>query len=110
MAENQSRGKKIIRVPIILIVLAAVVFSLWYFVFRVPPIPASVIPVSGRIESDDSQVAAKTAGRLLEVRFREGDQVKAGDIIAILDDDQVKAREQQAQAQLDQAIARVKRA
>src|SRR5581483_7791768 len=110
MAETQSRSRKVIRIPIVLIVLGTIAALLWWFVFRVPPVPASVITVSGRIESDDAAVAAKTAGRLREIRFREGDQVKAGDIIAVLDDDQVKAREQQAQAQLDQATARVKRA
>ncbi len=58
--------------------------------------------LSGRIEGDDSAVAPKVTGRILEIRFREGDSVKAGEVIAILDDPQVHAREQQAR---DQAMA-----
>ena len=110
MAEKQSRSGRAIRIPLILIVLGGIIFAIWWFALRVPPIPASVVALSGRIESDDSAIAAKTAGRIKEIKVREGDQVKTGDIIATLDDDQVRAREQQAQAQVDQAEARVKRA
>jgi len=34
-----------------------------------------IIGLSGRIEGDDSAVASKTSGRILEVRVREGDSV-----------------------------------
>jgi membrane fusion protein YbhG len=39
---------------------------------------------------------------------REGDQVEAGQVIAVLDDEQVRAREQQAEAMVRQAEARVR--
>jgi len=41
----------------------------------------------------------------VEIRFREGDTVKAGDIIATLDDEQIRAREDQAKAAVLQASA-----
>jgi hypothetical protein len=44
-----------------------------------------IIALSGRIEGDDSAVAPKTSGRILEVRVREGDSVDAGQILAVLD-------------------------
>ena len=62
--------------------------------------------MSGRIEGDDSNIAPKTSGRILEVRFREGDTVKTGDTIAVLDDAQVRAREEQARAALAASEAR----
>jgi HlyD family secretion protein len=68
--------------------------------FATPATPDSIVVLSGRIEGDDSAVAAKTTGRLLEVRVREGDLVKAGDAIAVLDDQQIRDREVQAQAVL----------
>src|SRR3989442_10283809 len=46
----------------------------------------AVITLSGRIEGDDSGVATKTAGRVLEIRVREGDNVNEGEILAVLDD------------------------
>ena len=63
-----------------------------------PKIPRSMVALSGRIEGDDSAVAPKTTGRILEIRFREGDSVKAGETIAVLDDEQVFARADQARA------------
>ena len=44
-------------------------------------------------------------GRILEVRPREGDTVNAGDIIAVLDDDQIRAQEDAARAALTEAEA-----
>jgi HlyD family secretion protein len=67
-----------------------------------------VIEVSGRIEGDDAAVAAKAAGRIREVTVREGDHVKGGQVIAVLDDDQIRAREQQAFAAVRQAEARLR--
>src|SRR5437667_3144890 len=69
-----------------------------------------IIELSGRIEGDDSAVAPKTSGRILEVRVREGDSVNAGQILAVLDDQQVRAREEQARGAVEGAEARTKAA
>jgi HlyD family secretion protein len=82
--------------------------AVWRLVLAPPAMPHGVIAVSGRIEGDDSAVAAKTTGRIRELRVREGDQVEAGQVIAVLDDEQVRAREQQAEAMVRQAEARVR--
>lgn len=86
------------RIKILLIVLGAalIAFFVWRGFFAGTGVPEGVVALSGRIEGDDSAVAAKTTGRILEVRVREGDTVKAGDIIAVLDDEQVRAQEQAA--------------
>jgi HlyD family secretion protein len=68
------------------------------------------IALSGRIEGDDSAVASKTSGRVLDVRVREGDNVNAGQILAVLDDQQVRAREAQALDSVVGAEARAKAA
>ena len=78
--------------------------------FCEPQVPDSIVTVSGRIEGDDSAVSPKTSGRIIEIRVREGDTVKAGDTIAMLDDAQVRAREDQARAALTGAEARAKSA
>jgi HlyD family secretion protein len=72
--------------------------------------PADIITLSGRIEADEAAVAPKLAGRILDVHVREGDTVKAGDVIAVLADEQVRAREAAAAAALSQAEARGKAA
>ena len=99
------------RLPIILLgllVLAGAGYFIWSRFIAAPELPKGIIAVSGRIEGDDSAVAAKTSGRIKEVRFREGDEVKAGAIIAILDDEQIRAREEQSQSAVRQAEAQVR--
>src|SRR5215510_3930496 len=87
-------------------VLATGAYFAWRTFFATPKLPDSIVPLSGRIEGDDSAISPKTSGRIQELRFREGDAVKAGDIIAILSDDQVRAREEQARAAVSVAQAR----
>jgi len=108
--QKPRRARRVIVVLIVLLAVAGAAFGIWRAFFSAAPVPDNVVLLSGRIEGDDSAVAPKTTGRILEVRFREGDSVKAGDIIAILDDQQVRAREDQANAALLQALARSKSA
>jgi HlyD family secretion protein len=90
----------------LLLVLTLAGLAIWHLFFRSPAVPPGVIPVSGRIEGDDSAVAAKTTGRIREITVREGDRLDANQVIATLDDQQVRAREQQAEAAVRQAEAR----
>jgi HlyD family secretion protein len=104
------RRKSLSKIILLLAVLGIVIaggFLAWWFLIRQPPVPHNVIVLSGRIEGDDSTVAAKTSGRIREIRVREGDVVKAGDVIALLDEDQAVAREQQARSASQEAATRV---
>ena len=100
------------RTVIILIVLllAAGAVTVWRVVLAKPDGAANVIYLSGRVEGDDSAVSSKATGRLLEAKVREGDEVKAGDVIAVLDDQQLRDRESQAQATVAQTQARLESA
>ena len=86
--------------------LGVAAFFIWRGFFATPKIPDNLVILSGRMEGDDSAVAPRITGRLLEIRVREGDSVKAGDIIAVIDDEQMKARQEQATAALAGAQAR----
>jgi HlyD family secretion protein len=94
----------------LLLLVAVAGLAGWRLFFAAPSLPPGVIPVSGRIEGDDSAVSPKTSGRIREITVREGDRVEAGAIIAILDDEQIRAREQQAEAAVRQAEARARAA
>jgi HlyD family secretion protein len=100
-----GRKRRFIRIAA-LAALVLVGVIVWRVFFATPALPDSVVAVSGRIEGDDSAVASKTTGRILEVRVREGDIVNAGDVIAVLDDAQIRAREDQARAALSAAEAK----
>jgi HlyD family secretion protein len=99
-----SRGKFMRVAALLIVVIAAIV--IWRVFFSTPKVPESIVQLSGRIEGDDSAVSPKTSGRILEIRFREGAEVRAGAVIAVLDDQQVRAREEQARAALAGAQAR----
>jgi len=92
---------------IILLILAGIAYGVWKEFLQPVPVPPGVVQLSGRVEGDDSAIAPKTAGRIAEIRFREGDSVKAGDIIATLDDVQMQSREDQARTAVAQADSRV---
>lgn len=96
-----------LRVLIPLLLIGGIGYTVWRFFIYTPPVPAAIVQLSGRIEGDDSAIAPKVSGRIAEIRYREGDTVKAGDIIAVLDDRQIRSRIDQAQAAVAQADARV---
>lgn len=104
----QGEGKKKpVRVLIALTILLTGGFLVWWFALRGPKEAREILSLSGRIESDDAAVAAKMAGRIREITVREGDAVKAGQIVAVLDDEQLDAREEQARSAVAQAEAKV---
>jgi HlyD family secretion protein len=104
---QKTKPRRRILPVVVLLVVAAAGFTLWRVSQARNQVPLDVIALSGRIEGDDSAVAPKTAGRIVEIRYREGDNVKAGDTIALLDDAQIRDREEQAQASLAQSVARL---
>jgi len=106
----RSMARRIFLPLVVLLILAAVGFGVWRVFFYTPPMSPNVVPLSGRIEGDDSAVSPKTSGRILEIRVREGDRVSAGDIIAVLGDEQLRARIGQAQAEVQQARAKARSA
>ena len=94
-------------VIVLLLLAAAGAVVVWRVGSAKPQTGAGTIFLSGRVEGDDSAVSGKATGRLLEIKVREGDLVKAGEVIAVLDDQQVRAREEQSQARLAQSEARL---
>lgn len=92
---------------IILLILGAIGYGVWKKFLQPVPVPEGTVQLSGRVEGDDAAIAPKVAGRIAEIRFREGDSVKAGDIIAVLDDVQMKSREDQVRDAVQQADTRV---
>src|SRR5215471_4202264 len=103
---KSAKGSNVKRVAILTLILF-IGAAAWWFFLRGPSGPEGVLNLSGRIESDDSAVAAKTQGRIRAITVREGDVVKAGQVIAMLDDEQIKAREQQERSAVEQADSRV---
>ena len=61
--------------------------------------------IQGQVEVSEYRVSSKVPGRILELRVKEGDYVKAGDTLAILDAPEVRAKMEQAQSAQSAAAA-----
>lgn len=70
-----------------------------------PAPPATAARVSGQVEATEVQTAAQVGGRLLDLRVKEGDRVRAGDVIAKLDVADAELALTRARADRDQADA-----
>ena len=82
------------------IIVVAIVAIIGYFTFdRDPEI------IQGQVEVSEYRVSSKVPGRIKEIRVREGDFVRAGDTLAILEAPEVMAKMQQAQGAEDAAAA-----
>ena len=61
--------------------------------------------IQGQVEVSEYRVSSKVPGRILEIRGKEGDYVRVGDTLAILDAPEVRAKMAQAQGAEDGAAA-----
>mgnify|MGYP001041233392 CR=1 FL=1 len=61
--------------------------------------------IQGEVEVSEYRVSSKVPGRILELRVKEGDYVKVGDTLAIIDAPDVVAKQKQALSAEDAAAA-----
>jgi HlyD family secretion protein len=61
--------------------------------------------IQGQVEVTEYRVSSKVAGRIVELRVKEGDFVRVGDTLAILDVPEVQAKMLQAQSAEEAAAA-----
>ncbi|HOW85216.1 MAG TPA: biotin/lipoyl-binding protein [Candidatus Aminicenantes bacterium] len=62
----------------------------------------------GYAEAEEVDVAAKIPGRIIEMKVREGDSLRRGDLIAVLQSDDIRAKVEQAKAGLQAADAQLR--
>jgi HlyD family secretion protein len=89
--------KSIIWVAVAAVVIAAGV--VWWLL-RNPGLPPGFAGGNGRLEAQRVDIAAKYAGRLLTVIPHEGDTVEAGQVVATIDVEPLRAQLRGAQAQI----------
>ena len=118
-----SRGKLILMAGVGVIVIVPMVF--WLVASRGDPrasfteefevrrgVIDSHISARGRVEglhSQEIKLAARTFGRILEVHVSDGDPVKKDQVVAVLENEDSKARVEEARARLVRARAALER-
>ena len=83
-------------------VLLGTGYALWNMV-----VPKGAIVISGIVEADDIHVGSKIGGRVLKVVDREGQTVKAGEVLVLLEPRELDASLAEAQAAMRQAQAKL---
>lgn len=100
--ERLTDGRKGLLAAVAVIAILAAGLYYWFAVLSAD-LPEGIAMSNGRIEAEQVDVATKYAGRVDEIRVDEGDSVTAGQVLAWMDDAQVKAEVAAATADIRRA-------
>lgn len=92
-----------IEAALLVVMLAGGAGGYFWWQHAHPPLPAGIFFGNGRLESDEINIDTKYAGRIAEILADEGDLVKAGQIVARMDTQDLAASLKKAQAQVNGA-------
>lgn len=77
---------------------------IWYLMTSRPP---SDLHLIGTVDANEVEVSSKIPGRIQQLTVEEGQQVKAGDLIAVIESDDLAAAEKAAQATVQSQRAKL---
>lgn len=80
------------------LLLAGIAGAIWYL--DTPSKVEEPLLVGGRIESYETNIGAKFAGRVNHIAVREGDRVQKGQVVIRMDDEQIQAQLRGADARI----------
>ena len=92
-----------------LIITGSTVVAWWLWGWQ-KPLPTGLIQANGRIEGDHYTVSSKVAGHIVQLLAREGDGATKGQVLLKLDDVQIRAKVEQAEAAVKVLEAQLKAA
>jgi HlyD family secretion protein len=91
---------KILRILVLLLVIAAIVGVRTHMRMVANSASKNTVTASGTIEAIEMDISPRVAGRIVTLAVDEGDRVKKGQVIAVLDDSELVAQVNQAQGAL----------
>lgn len=68
------------------------------------------LTVQGNIETKEININSKIAGKITDIKIKEGDSIKAGQVLITIDNSAYQAKQSQSQAQIDAATGQKKAA
>ena len=104
MTQAKSKSRLVLGGIAVAIIAAGIAL---YLLLKPAELPEGIASGNGRIEAVEIDIAAKTAGRIRDIVAEEGQLVKAGDVVAHMDTETMRAQLAEAEAQLAQAINNV---
>ncbi len=97
---NKSQKSEVLLAALFLTLAVAAVGAIGFFMFG-----ETEDTIQGEVEVSEYRVSSKVPGRILELRVKEGDYVKAGDTLAIISAPEIDAKKAQAVSAEDAASA-----
>lgn len=93
------------KILIITLALLAILAAGWFVYRKITTPKATAFETQGNVDIRQVNLAFRVGGRVREVRFEEGDTVRPGDVVAVLDEGPYLDQVSFARAQLAQAEA-----
>jgi len=97
-----KRNRRWLRRALLLLVPAAIGAGYWWF-HSAPLLSTGFAMGNGRLEADEIDIDTKFAGRIATLSSDEGDLVKPGQVVAVMDTRDLQAQLKKAQSLVDQA-------
>jgi HlyD family secretion protein len=80
-------------IPIVILLAASIAAGFYFYPrFKAKPAPNNEIALSGNIEAHESLLSFKVPGRIVELPIDEGQQVKRDDLLARLEDSDIRQK------------------
>lgn len=98
--ENKKQHNSVMIALAVFVVVVLAIGAIGYFT-----IGQADEVIQGQIDVEEYRVSSKVPSRILRICVKEGDYVKVGDTLAILDAPEVEAKAEQAQGAIDAAAA-----
>ena len=103
-SKRMSARRRWIRVALALaVVVGGAGATFYWWQHSQSRLPHGIASGNGRIEADEINIDTKFAGRIAEILADEGDMVKAGQVVARMDTQDIAASLKKSQAQVEQA-------
>src|ERR1035438_4152838 len=102
-------NKKVL-VPAAIVVVALVAAGVWAWRAQAPADAPDRLTLYGNVDIRQVSLAFNASERIVELRAREGDRVRAGDVLGVLDTRTARVRLAQTEAQIgvqEQALLRL---
>jgi HlyD family secretion protein len=97
-------SKKILLCLIIVLLILLAIFKLPSYL---QPQKQDHLTVSGRVEADEIRLSSEIKGRLREVNIYDGMSVKKGDIVAVIDDEELQSRRKELMHAIEELKERI---
>lgn len=97
---------RVVFILVVILTLSAAGYFVYHWWGGRVQLPDGLIQANGRIEGDHVTVSSKFAGRVEKLLVREGNAVKAGQVLVSLEDAQTRARVDQAVKAVEALAAR----